>query len=124
MSRATLILTSDDIRAKATAWVRKAPPQTRVTFERPRRSVDQNALLWSRLGEVSRAVEWYGERLTSEEWKDVFTAALRKSRVVPGINGGFVVLGLRTSSMTKTEMTELLDLIDVFAAERGVELSS
>jgi hypothetical protein len=124
MSRAVLVLASPAIRDKAVSWIRQAPPETTIEFRRPKRSTDQNALLWKRLTEISQQVEWYGERLTPDDWKDVFTAALRKSRVVPGINGGFVVLGLRTSSMTKSEMTDLLDLIDAFAAERGVELTA
>jgi hypothetical protein len=41
--------------------------------------------------------------------------------VVPGLDpGSFVLLGLHTSDMSKDEMTMLLDLIDAFAAERGV----
>ena len=59
-------------------------------------------------------------RLSAEDWKDVLTAALKRSRVVPGLDGGFVVLGQRTSDMTKDEMGQLLTLMDAFAAERGV----
>lgn len=114
-------LVSDLDRQKAHGWINRAPVGTRIAFKRPdSRSLDQNALMWSRLTEISRAVEWYGERLTPEDWKTMFTASLRKARVVPGIDGGFVVLGLRTSNMTKTEMADLLTLIEAFAAERGV----
>ena len=89
---------------------------------RKSRSNDQNALLWSRLGEISRGVIWYGQKLSAEDWKDVMTASLRKARVVPGLDSGsFVPLGMRTSDMTKDEMTALLDLIDAFAAQHGVE---
>jgi hypothetical protein len=42
--------------------------------------------------------------------------------VVPGLDpGSFVVVGLHTSDMTKDEMGQLLDLIDAFAAQHGVE---
>ena len=79
--------------------------------------------MWSYLGDISRQVEWYGQRLTSEDWKDIFSASLRRARVVPCLDGGsFVPLGMRTSSMTKAEMGDMITLIQAFAAERGVKL--
>lgn len=84
------------------------------------RSSAQNRLLWARLGEIAKQVDWYGQKLTAEDWKHVFTAALKKERVVPGINGGFVVLGQSTSKMTKAEMGDLQTIIEAFASEKGV----
>lgn len=125
MTRALLVLNNSIVRERAGNWVRKAPPGTRVEFKAPRRSLDQNSLLWARLTEVARGVDWYGQKLTAEDWKDVFTASLRKARVVPGLERGtFVPLGMRTSDMTVAEMTELLELIAAFAAEHGVELTA
>lgn len=121
MSRALLILTGPDVRERAIHWCRKVPAGTRVEFKAPSRSLEQNARMWAMLTEVSRHVEWHGQKLASEDWKDVFTAALRGYRVVPGINAGtFVPLGMRTSDMTKEEMGDLMELIAAFGAERGV----
>jgi hypothetical protein len=92
-----------------------------VTIREARRTTEQNAKLWAMLGEVSAAVDWYGQKLTPEEWKHVFSASLKKQRVVPGLDGGFVVLGLSTSRMSKAELSELIELILAFGAERGVE---
>ena len=88
------------------------------------RSLAQNARLWAMLGEISTQVDWYGRKLTSEEWKHVFTAALKKQDVVPGIDGGFVVLGKSTSRMTKGEMSELQTLMEAFSAEKGVRFAA
>lgn len=88
------------------------------------RSLAQNARLWAMLGEISAQVDWYGRKLTSEEWKHVFTAALKKQDVVPGIDGGFVVLGKSTSRMTKGEMSELQTLMEAFGAEKGVRFAA
>lgn len=88
------------------------------------RSVEQNARLWALLTDVSRQVEWYGQKLTPEEWKDVFTASLKRHKVVPGIDGGFVVLGMRTSKMSVREMGELMELIEAFGAQRGVRFTA
>jgi hypothetical protein len=121
MSRATVIIRGPADRSLIAKWAANVAEGTIVEFKSARRSVDQNALLWARLGEISRGVVWYGQKLSAEDWKDVLTASLRKARVVPGLDAGsFVPLGMRTSDMTKEEMTELLDLIDAFAAEQGI----
>ena len=90
-------LVHDEARRRAGQDVASAPDGWIVTVSEPTRSLDQNALMWPLLDDIARQVEWYGNKLTPDEWKDVFTAALRKEKVVPGINGGFVVLGQRTS---------------------------
>jgi hypothetical protein len=92
-----------------------------VEIRPARRSTEQNSKLWAMLNEVATQVEWYGQHLSPEEWKHVFTASLKKQRVVPGIDGGFVVLGLSTSRMSKAELSELIELILAFGAERGVD---
>jgi len=122
MSRALLILDSRAMRERALQWIGIAPDGTRVEFKQPKRTLDQNALMWARLTEIARKVEWYGQKLSADDWKDVFSASLRKARVVPGLDPGtFVPLGMRTSDMSKEEMGAMLDLIDAFAAERGVQ---
>jgi hypothetical protein len=87
------------------------------------RTLAQNARLWAMLTDVSKQVNWYGRKLSEEEWKHVFTASLAKQDVVPGIDGGFVVLGKSTSKMTKPEMSELQDLIEAFGAQQGVRFT-
>ena len=72
------------------------------------------------LADVSQQVVWHGRKLTDEEWKHVFTAALKKQDAVPGLDGGFVILGQSTSKMTKSEMGDLQTLIEAFGAERDV----
>lgn len=124
MSRALVILNSLLERERVAAWARKAPTGTRVEFKAARRSLPQNDRMWAMLTDVSRQVDWYGQKLTPDDWKDVFTASLRKARVVPSIDGdGFVLLGLHTSDMTKAEMGDLMELIAAFGAERGVIFS-
>jgi len=51
----------------------------------------------------------------------MFTASLKKSRVMPNLdNTGFMILGQRTSKMGKREFSDLLELILAFGAGRGV----
>ncbi len=123
MSRAVIIIQTDADRKRASLWAAKAPAGTRIEFKAPRRSLEQNAKMWACLTDIAQQVDWYGQRLSPEDWKDVFTASLRRARVVPGLEAGtFVPLGMRTSDMGKQEFSDLLELIHAFAAERGVVL--
>lgn len=122
MSRALVIIRGKVERERVARWASQAPYGTRVEFKAARRSTDQNALLWQRLTEVSQQLEWYGQKLSPDDWKDIFSASLRKARVVPGIDPGTVVpLGMRTSDMSKQEFSDLLELIAAFGAERGIK---
>ncbi|WP_230677394.1 recombination protein NinB [Chromobacterium violaceum] len=86
------------------------------------RNLSQNAAMWAALADISEQLDWYGNKLTPEEWKDLLTASLRRTKVVPNIDGsGFVILGQRTSDMSIREMGELLELIHAFGAEKGVK---
>ncbi len=122
MIRAPIRLTSAFTRQLAASYIMDAAPDGCViSFKENTRSLEQNARMWSMLQEISEQVEWYGAKLTPDDWKDVFSASLRKARVVPTIDGdGFVPLGMRTSTMTKAEFGALMDLIEAFGAERGV----
>ena len=94
-----------------------------LTIEQEKRSQEQNQLMWSVLTDLSRQVMWHGQKLTKEEYKDLMTAGLKKQRAIPGIDGGFVVLGSSTSKMTKQEMTDLITLAHAFGDEREVKWS-
>ena len=59
--------------------------------------------------------------MSKEDWKDVLTANWkREQRIAQGIDGGIVMLGQRTSKMTMAQMSELIELMYAFGAERGV----
>jgi hypothetical protein len=84
------------------------------------RTIKQNSMMWSCLTDLSKQIDWYGQKLSPDDWKHVLTASLRKQRAVPGIDGGFVVIGLSTSKMTIPEMIEMVDLCHAFGADKGV----
>jgi len=85
------------------------------------RSLEQNRLMWANLEDIAQQVIWHGLKLDKHEWKDVLTAGLKKQKIVPGIEGGFVVIGARTSKMSVAEMTELIELSSMFGAQQGVK---
>lgn len=101
----------------------------RVAVGEPKRSHEQNDRMWAMLTEVSEQLEWPVDgrmrKLSAEEWKDILTAGLkREQKIAQGIDGGFVILGQRTSQMSKRELSDLMELISAFGAERGVTFSA
>jgi hypothetical protein len=122
MSRAFLILHSDAMKARAIEWISKAPKETRITFQKPRRTLDQNAKFWAMATDVATQVKWHGIRLSPEDWKLIFLDGLKRElRLVPNIDGtGFVNLGRSSSDLSKDEMAQMIELMFAFGAEHGV----
>lgn len=118
--RRTFILAHDLARRNAMRAVADAPPGYVIEVKPKTRSLEQNSRMWAMLGDISKQVRWYGQTMQPVEWKDMLTAGLKKQKVVPGIDGGFVVVGASTSQMSVKEMTDLIDLMGAFGAERGV----
>jgi len=108
------------------AWAKPkllAGQRLELSIKEAKRSTQQNRLMWARLGDIARQVVWHGQKLSGEDWKIVLTAGLKKQRVVPGIDSGFVVLGDSTSRMTVAEMNDLLTLIEAFGAQQNVKFA-
>ena len=115
----TFILAHDTARQRAVEAIRNAPEGMVVTVAEPSRNLEQNAALWAVLSEIAEHVVWHGRKLSPEDWKHIFTASLKRMDVVPNLEGtGFVALGLSTSKMSKREFSDLLELVNAFAAER------
>lgn len=120
----TYQIISPRVRSNAIEAVRNAPEGWVVSIKPATRTTRQNSRLWALLTDLAQQVDWYGQKLSAADWKDVCTASLRKSRVVPGIDQGtYVVTGLHTSTMTIAELGDLMLLIEAFGAEHGVVFS-
>ena len=90
-----------------------------------RRTISQNAKMWAMLSDIARQVMWpingVPTHITPEDWKDLITAGLAKhQRIAQGLEGGVVMLGSRTSRMSKKELAELIEYIYATGADRGV----
>lgn len=120
MSRFSLILNSKKSREQALHWIAQAPDGMRIEFKKPKRTIEQNDLMWARLTQLSVQLIWHGRRYSPDDWKDYMMHALRKGRWMPDEDGGQVPVGLSTSDLSKEEFSDLLDLIDAFAARHGV----
>ena len=117
----TLVITGEVARKAICRHVLTADEGYIVTIAEPSRNLEQNAKMWAMLADVSEQTDWHGNKLNPEEWKDLLSAGLVQSKVVPNMTGnGFVILGQRTSKLSKSQFAALIELITAFAVERGV----
>ena len=122
------ILAHAEARRRAEECVRNAPDGYTVVVKEPTRTLDQNAAQWPILQCFSEQLLWPVNgamvKLEPEEWKTILTAAYRNEsvRVAQGLNGGMVLLGMRTSKMSKKEFSDYLEFLNATAVERGVNL--
>ncbi|MBN7122870.1 hypothetical protein BSU01_14290 [Erwinia billingiae] len=123
----TFVLRDSNIRQHIISTIQQLPANPskpyQIVIQEDTRSLAQNRMLWSCLNDVSRQVIWYGRKMDSESWKHVFSAGLKKQDTVPGIDGGFVVLGQSSSKMRVSEMRDLITLIHAFGANHNVTFS-
>lgn len=122
--KVTFKLNNPQARKAAKDLIDKAQDGHECEIRPKKRTLPQNSIMWGMLGDVSAQVDWYGMKLKSEEWKDIFTASLKVQKTVPGIEGGFVVLGEHTGRMNVKEMACLIELMSAFGAEKGVKFKS
>ena len=126
----TFVLVHETARKRALAAVTTAPNGFVTIVCEPSRNLDQNAAMWPCLQAFSDQLLWpvngKMEKLSPEEWKTILSAGCKQEavRVSPGISGGMVMLGERTSKMSKREFSDLLEFIHATAADRGVELGA
>lgn len=110
--------------AVITDAIMKAPVGFVLIIQEAGRTLAQNAKLWPMLTDISNQVRWDGEKMSKDEWKDWFTAALRQQRQVRGMEPGTIVfVGASTSAMGKKEFSDLIELMYMFGAQQNVRWS-
>jgi hypothetical protein len=122
------IMAHKTARENAIQAVQSAPDGFSVTISEPNRTLEQNAAQWPILEAFADQLQWpvNGQMvwMTPEEWKDVLTAAFKRetARIAMGLDGGVVMLGMRTSKMGKKQFSEWIDFIKATAALRDVDI--
>ena len=93
------------------------------------RTLDQNAAQWRILEAWSKQKQWLinGQKsiLSKHDWKDILTATYEGEiapRLAPGLYGGIVMLGRRTSKYNKEKFSEWLEWLNSASVEAGVTL--
>jgi hypothetical protein len=118
----TVILHSGSQRSFAKAMIDRAPVGAVMTIKEATRTTDQNALLWSVLSDISRAKP-EGRRHTPEVWKCLFMSACGHAvQFEMGLDGKPFPVGFRSSRLTKSQFSDLIEFIYSWCAEKGVSL--
>ena len=120
-----------DVARRAVAAIKEAALSGRdfqVVIDEVKRTLDQNAAMWPALTDFAKQVPWpvtcsdgSTRQITPEELKDVLTAAFeQETRMTPGLRGGFVMLGARTSQYGKRKMGDFLTFVRAEGNDRSV----
>lgn len=122
MTRALIIIRSKVERDRVAKWAAQAPYGTRVEFKGEKRTLPQNDRMWAMLTDVSRQSTHMGRSYTPDQWKVLFMHACgREVQFVPALDGTtFIPWGQSSSDLSKQEMTDLIEFIFSWGAERGV----
>ena len=126
MADPTFPLRNETDKARAIAIIQQVDLEAGKvwTIKDAKRSDAQNRRMWAMLRDISRQVDWYGQMLKDEDWKHIFSASVQQQRAVPGLDGGFVVLGVSTSKQSKKWFNDMFAVIEAFAAEKGVKFTT
>ena len=118
----TIRLTGPTQRAYAKRLIDAAPDYAMVTVKAGDRTLEQNAMMWSLLTDISRAKP-EGRCWPPETWKAAFMHALgHQVQFAEGLDGsGPFPLGFRSSKLSKPQMSLLIEYILEYGARHGVQ---
>lgn len=115
-----VILNSDHARSLAYSLVAKAPDGFVMTLSERKRTNEQNDFMWGLLTDISVAKP-LGRRHTPEDWKAIaMNACGWECQFIEGLDGRPFPQGFRSSRLTKTQMSNLIEWLLAFGAEQGV----
>jgi len=119
----TIILSSHSRRSEARRLIDIAPPYSVVSIKGPTRTNDQNAKLWAMLSDISRAKP-EGRAYPPETWKVLFMHSLGfQQRFEQALDGqGVIPVGYRSSRLTVQQMSDLIEVIQEYAARHDIAL--
>ena len=122
MSRAVLVIATEELRAKAAYWLSRAKLGSRVEFKGPQRTHDQNARMWAMLTDVAEQQEVAGAKRHTETWKALFIEQLgHETEYLPSLDGERVVaIAYSSSDLSTEEMSDLIELMFAWGFEHGV----
>ena len=119
------ILAHPEARRRACEAVRSAPDGHVVRITPPRRSLDQNAALHAKIGEIAKAREWAGQKWGIDTWKRLLIGAWCRATgqaivMVPALGGmGVEIVFRRSSWLTNAECSSLMTWIDAWESGNG-----
>lgn len=119
----TVILRGENQRDLAKRLIDRAPPNAIVSIKEATRTNEQSAKMFAMLSDIARAKPM-GRRHTVEDWKALaMNACGWECQFQEGLDGRPFPMGFRSSRLTKTQMSMLIEWLYAFGAEHGVRWS-
>lgn len=119
----TVALTSPFQRERFKRLVDKAPAGFVGTIREPKRTLEQNDKMWAMLTDISVAMPG-GRRHTPDDWKAIFMNACGwECQFVEGLDGRPFPKGFKSSHLTKSQMSDLINYMQSWGDENGVRWS-
>jgi hypothetical protein len=115
------ILSTAFSRQRAKEAIDQAPEGYVATIGEQKRTAEQSDKMWAMLTDISLAKPG-GQRFTPEEWKArIMHACGWECQFLPGILDGHPFpVGFRSSQMTKSQMSAMIDWMQAWGDEQGV----
>lgn len=107
----------------------KAGEDCEIEVREPKRSLAENALLHTLIDELSRKMDWAGERQSAEVWKRLLIAAWCRAngtgaKILPALDGhGVDIVPARSSKLSRKDCAELIEFVYAFGSDNGVKWS-
>lgn len=117
----TFILHSERDRQRAIAQLARIPLGAVVKYEPKGRTIPQNDKMWAGLTDVALAKP-EGRSHPTHVWKAlVMDMAGCKPQWERSLDGqGIVCVGYKSSRLTKTEMSDVIEALNSYCAEHGI----
>jgi len=126
---ATILLIGPETRRAACELVQQAPQGWMVRIGEPPRTLEQSSRFWAACRDIARSgATWDGERQTKQGWHDLMLSGWavltrnERPRLMLGLEGERVCLIPHSRDLSEREMSELLDYMESWAAQRGIKL--
>lgn len=123
-------LISKTARTLAASLVAELPDGWTVTFDPPRHGDAQRALMRSMAGDLSKQVQWCGQKMSNDDWVRFCTAKLKKDRIVFDCDDkgqadqrALISLGCSTRLKSVKFLNEMIGWFEWFGAQHGVAWS-
>ena len=119
-----IILSSKYARDRAHGLIDRAPAGFVVSIAEPKRTGDQNSLLWALLTDISVAKP-EGRKMIPDDWKVIFMSACGwECQFLEGLDGRPFPRGFSSSQLTKSQMCDLITYIQEYGDRHGVRWSN
>lgn len=115
------ILTTPFTRQRACNLIMQAEDGWVSEVRAPKRTNDQNDKMWAMLTDISRA-EPFGRKHTPDDWKAIaMNACGWECQFIEGLDGRPFPQGFRSSQLSKSQMSTLIEWLQAFMAENDIE---